>query len=332
MDTVRLGLIGFGAWTRSAYVPSLEALDNVQVISVAAPSDSSRQAAIDLLGPGVELFTDYRDLLDRSPVDAVAIALPGPLHAQALAAALDACKHILYEPPIAVDEAEAMHALETAACHPKVVRADLELRCLPVLDFLMTRLLPNELGEPFLAKVSLWCDWGLGGGDWLDEAEPQGFFPWLGCWYVDVLDRVFAVAPERVFVTGGYAANRTLMDHGWASFSYPSGAVGQFEFNMVAAEGQRTELTVVGTRGEAIIDLWSGACRWKSGVNQWHEAQVPCAQPVAGFSGMRESIAAFIESVRAEVPDDEALRVAERVHKTVFACARSEAQRQAIRL
>ena len=332
MEPVRLGLLGFGTWTRTAYLPSLEALDAARVVAVAARSESSRKAALEHLGPGIQLFADYRDLLADAPVDAVAIALPGPLHAQALAAALDAGKHVLYEPPIAVDEREALHALQAVACHPKVVRADLELRCLPVLDFLMSRLIPDEIGDPFLAKMSLWCDWGLGGGEWLDEAEPQGFFPWLGCWYVDVLDRVFAALPRLVSVTAGYAMNRTLLDHGWANLTYPSGAVGQFEINLVASEGQRTELCVVGTRGEAILDLGGGACRWKSGVNQWHEAHVPCAQPVAGFSGVRESIAAFVQAVQAGVPDVDAVRVAERVHRAVFACARSEADGATIQL
>ena len=106
-----------------------------------------------------------------------------------------------------------------------------------------------------MAKVRLWCDWGYGGGNWNEEVEEEGFFLWLGCWYLDVLDMVFQTEPTRATVVGGYAMNGKLMDHGWATLNYPDNRIGQVEFSLVAVEGTEITLTIDGTNGHIQADL-----------------------------------------------------------------------------
>lgn len=319
MDSIRLGIIGFGTWPREAYAPALIDMPGAQVAAVAARSEATRDLARGSFGAGLITHSDYTDLLADDSIDAVILALPGVLHAEALRAALQTDKHVLYEPPIALDRATAEELIAACAAHPRVVRADLELRCLPVMRFLLDKLASGDLGRPLMAKVRLWCDWGFGGCQWLDEAEHQGFFPWLGSWYLDVLDQVFPEDFLSVDLTGGYAMNRTLMDHLWASFRYPSG-VGQFEFNMTLPQGQEVTVHVAAERGEITADLWDGACRWRGEDGTWQETVVAPAQPVAGFSGMRESLSEFVASVRDGRPCTEDIEIMRRVHRALFAC------------
>jgi predicted dehydrogenase len=175
------------------------------------------------------------------------------------------------------------------------------------------------------ASVRLWCNWGYGGGRWKSNPAEEGFFPWLGCWYLDLLDCVFAAAPVRATVTGGYAANGRLMDHGWASLEYGVGRIGRFEFNLVAVGGLEVGLSVLGSRGEAQADLTEGRLRWRGPDNVWHEAAHPALQPACGFVGMRECLGGFIESVRRGLAAGGDVEVARRVHAAMLECAAAEA-------
>jgi len=51
------------------------------------------------------------------------------------------------------------------------------------------------------------------------------------------------------------------------------------------------------TEGELEADLWNGDCRWRRRHGPWESEELPCSQPIHGFAGTRESIAAFIDCV-----------------------------------
>jgi predicted dehydrogenase len=122
------------------------------------------------------------------------------------------------------------------------------------------------------------------------------------------------------------------MDHGCAVLSYPGGRIGQFEVNLLAPEGQEYSLTIVGERGEIRAELWTGDLRWLVAGTGWEQTTVPCTQPVAGFAGMRESIRAFIAAILKGHPVRADLDVTRRVHETMLACARAEAERALVTL
>jgi len=332
MNPLQIGLIGFGSWPQQAYAPILKGLDSVRVVAVAARSESTRALATETFGDAVQTYASWADLLASDAVEAVMLALPNPIHAEALLAVIEAGKHVFFEPPIGLGDAEVLRALDAAESASTIVQTDFELRHVPALGFVRGLFASGKLGRPLMAKMRLWCDWGLGGCEWLDEVESQGFFPWLGTWYLDVLDAIFDAPAVSAHVAAGYAMNRTLMDHGSATIQFEGGGLGEFELNMVAVDGQEVVVSVLGTAGEIVADLWSGDCRRRAKDGVWHEQNVPCSQPICGFSGMRESIVAFVDSVQTGapmVPDMQAIR---RVHELTLACARSEAEKREVML
>ncbi len=321
---IQVGLIGFGEWSRQAYAPVFNETSNVRVACVAAPSDATRALAVEAFGDGLRCHRDYREVLADGELDAVMLALPNALHAEALEAALDADKHIFFEPPVAMQRAVSDRLHERIAASARVVQVDLELRHLPVVSAVADLVRRRAFGEPLMAKVRLWCNWGHGGGPWLDDVQDQSFFLWLGCWYLDVLDCVFDSPPIRAQVTGGRAMNGRLMDHGWANLSYEGGGIGQFEFNLVATQDTRIELSVLGTAGEVEADLKSGAYRWRGREGDWQHAEAPASQPAHGFEGMRESIQCFFAAIVEEAPVRSGVDVCRRVHAAAFGCAEAE--------
>ena len=326
MNQINLGLIGLGRWAREAYFPILKELSTVNVTAVAARTEATRRFAKEKFGPDLEVYCDYHDLLGADDVEAVIIALPNELHAEAVEAAVNSNKHILFEPPIGLNEQEIRGGLAVISSATQVIQVNHELRYLPVMELVRDQVASGAIGDLLMAKIRLWCDWGHGGGEWLEEAEPQGFFLWLGCWYLDVLDYVFGDSPTKVSVTGGYAMNRGLLDHGWVTLGYPNGRIGEFEFSLVSVEGTQIGLAVAGTRGEIEADLIEGTTRWRQKDEPWQEDSRPCAQPIHGFVGMRESITDFISAIVDARPAHAGVQVCHRVHEAVMACTQAESE------
>ena len=181
MRAVNLGIIGLGHWVREAYVPILKEFPKANVIAVAARSDSSRAYAREEFGSDLVTYERYADLLADPAVEAVMIALPNAMHAEAVTAAVAAGKHIFFEPPLGLNHQEISSALQAMTASSQVIQIDHEVRYVPVLKTVRDKIEAGVLGDLHTARVRLWADWGYGGGPWLDEVEGQGFWLWLGC-------------------------------------------------------------------------------------------------------------------------------------------------------
>ena len=331
MRQVKLGLIGLGKWPREAYLPNLGKMAGAVVAAVAARSEQTREFARSHFGDGLTTHADYRDLLADPGVEAVMIAVPNPLHAEVVQAAARSGKHLFFEPPLGLNAQQVDATLAALEQTDAVVQADHEIRYTPVMAELQRRLADGLIGTPLMARVRLWTDWGFGGTDWGEDVETQGFFLWLGCWYLDMLDCVFPDAPVRVDVVGGRAANGKLMDHGWAILEYPGGRTGALEFNLVNCAGRDISLLVLGSEGEMHADAWDGILRLRTGP-QWREVSVPCEQPPHGFAGMYEAIAGFISAVAEGAPVPADLDVMRRVHDAALACRCAEMENRGVSL
>lgn len=319
-----VGIIGFGQWARQAYTPLLAEMSQVRVVAVSARSHTTRALAKQTFGAETETFEDYHDLLDDSTVEAVLIALPNSLHAPVLQATAVSNKHLFFEPPVAEDTETAVHVLDALAAGGGIVQADLELRYLPVMDDILGLLQSGTVGEPLMAKIRLWCNWGYSGGAWYDEVQGQSFFLWLGCWYLDVLDCIFKQSAIQASVVGGHHSNGTLMDAGWASLAYSGGEIGQFEFNLVIPQETVIELIAACRSGEIIADLQTGRWRWRGETGDWHLEHTPASTPAYGFVGMRESLRGFLDAIHTSGHPRADVDVMRRIQHAAQLCADAE--------
>ncbi len=319
-----IGIIGFGQWARQAYAPLLGEMPQVRVVAVSARSHTTRELAKQTFGTGTKTFEDYHDLLNDSTVDAVLIALPNSLHAPVLQATAASRKHLFFEPPVAENSETATHVLDALAASGGVVQADLELRYLPVMDAILACIQSGKVGEPLMAKIRLWCNWGYGGGEWYDEVQEQSFFLWLGCWYLDVLDCIFKQAAVGASVVGSRHSNGTLMDVGWGSLVYSNGGIGQLEFNLVIPQETTIELAVACRSGEIIADLQTGRWQWRGEAGDWHLEHTPASTPAYGFVGMRESLRGFFDTIHTGGRPRANVDVMRRVQHAARLCADAE--------
>lgn len=105
-----IGLVGCGHIARAVHLKILARLPGARVVALAEPDERSRVAALGEV-PGAREFRDYRDLLEDPTIEAVVIALPTGLHAEAAIAAFEAGKHVYLEKPLATDAADGRAVL-----------------------------------------------------------------------------------------------------------------------------------------------------------------------------------------------------------------------------
>jgi UDP-N-acetyl-2-amino-2-deoxyglucuronate dehydrogenase len=127
------GMIGLGNISRAHREGYHRAAQYVRVTGVC----DTQRARADAVGreTGADIYTDYRELLQRPDIDAVDIALPHSLHFEVASAAFAAGKHVYIEKPLAptADECDQLMQLASSnnlvlavAHHGRFVRAYLE--------------------------------------------------------------------------------------------------------------------------------------------------------------------------------------------------------------
>jgi predicted dehydrogenase len=100
--SVRLGVLGCGSIARAAHLRSLARIEGAAVVAV-ADSDAANLAAARPLAPKAHAMRNYADVLGLADLDAVVIALPPGLHADAAIMALQRGKHVYVEKPLATN-------------------------------------------------------------------------------------------------------------------------------------------------------------------------------------------------------------------------------------
>ncbi len=121
MNPLRIGVIGCGAIAQAMHLPHM--FDYPEDFQVVALADSHRPT-LDAVGERyrvAERSTDWRDIMARGDVDAVAL-LHGGSHYPTLVAALDAGKHVFVEKPITWSLTEAADAAERVRRSDRIVQ------------------------------------------------------------------------------------------------------------------------------------------------------------------------------------------------------------------
>jgi predicted dehydrogenase len=98
-DNVRIGVIGVGQIGKS-HLRNYDAIDAAEIVAVADINEAeARRVAVMHNIPNV--YTDFRELLQRDDIEAVDVALHNNLHMPMTVAALEAGKHVYCEKPMA---------------------------------------------------------------------------------------------------------------------------------------------------------------------------------------------------------------------------------------
>ncbi len=111
-NTVRIGVIGYGYWGPNI-VRNFHGIANCQVVSVCDKSPAALKRA-QRTYPGVQLTSDFTEVLRSPDIDAVAIVTPVWTHFDLAKAALENGKHVFVEKPFTATSQQAEELIELA--------------------------------------------------------------------------------------------------------------------------------------------------------------------------------------------------------------------------
>jgi predicted dehydrogenase len=151
LNKINLGLIGLGTMGK-VHLENCLRLQNANLIAV---SDTSLKALKMAKRLGVQkVYRDYNDLLRKSDLDAVIIALPQYLHLESFVAAAENHKHILIEKPLARNASEGALIVSAARRYNIKAMVGYPLRFCNSFRALRSRLSNGEIGEIQMAYAS----------------------------------------------------------------------------------------------------------------------------------------------------------------------------------
>lgn len=201
LDTVNLGVIGAGNFSRSVLLPALKRLDGITLKSIVSASGLSAHA----LGRKYrfeECATDYQQILKDPTIDAVMIVTRHNLHAPLVMDALQAGKDVFVEKPLCLSEdelekiTELHRSLETAS-KPSVLMVGFNRRFSPLI---------NKAKEFFAGHSSpLTIHYRINAGllpkdSWInDPVEGGGRIRGEVCHFADLIQYLVGADPVQVY-------------------------------------------------------------------------------------------------------------------------------------
>jgi predicted dehydrogenase len=239
--TVRIGVIGAGAWGRN-HVRTLMSLNDVE-LSVVCDVDAARRDAVARQYPGVHVTDSVGEALDRA--DAIVVATPAALHHTVARQAVERGLPVLVEKPFAlsVADAEAVAELATQRDVPIVVGHLLVFH--PALEMLAALVDRGELGDLFYLysqRVNL-------GQVRPDENALWSFGPHDASVALELVKEV----PTSVSAHGRSFLQPGIEDVVFMTMAFESGVIANVQMSWLDPHKVR-RLTVVGSQKMVVFD------------------------------------------------------------------------------
>jgi predicted dehydrogenase len=239
-DVVRVGVIGYGYWGPNI-VRNFQGIENAQLVSVCDMNAGALKRAARAY-PGLQLTTDFADILHSPEIDAVAIVTPVWTHFKLAKAALENGKHVFVEKPFTSTPAQAEELIELAE------RRNLKM----MVDH-------TFLFSGAVKKIREIVDAGtLGPLYYFDSTRVNlGLFQhdvsvvWdLAPHDLSIMDQIIAEKPEALVATGGNHLNGHA-DMAFITIYFPGKIVAHINVNWLSPVKVRT--TLIGGRDKMLV-------------------------------------------------------------------------------
>jgi predicted dehydrogenase len=136
---LRVAVIGLGGRGGSSHVPSLSKIKGVRIVALCDPDtamfakvknakDRKSGEALNLVSPDVKTFTDMREMLAMSDLDAVTIATPNHWHSLAGIWAMQAGKDVYVEKPVSHNVWEGRQLVAASKKFNRIVQCGTQIR------------------------------------------------------------------------------------------------------------------------------------------------------------------------------------------------------------
>lgn len=178
---LRVGILGCGA-LGLVHARRLSDLPRVQVVAVSDPNTAAMEQVIQSLPAeraAVPAFADYREMLDKTPMDIVCISSPNKWHVEQLLASLAHGCHVFCEKPLSMVPDEVSQVVEATKASGRVVAIAYQSRYRADSRILRRALQSGKWGKVTSVSVFACEDWVTPNrGTWRHDPArcPGGYF------------------------------------------------------------------------------------------------------------------------------------------------------------
>lgn len=252
MPRVRWGILSTANIGMSKVTPAIQAASNSEVVAIASRNAERAAAAAQELGIPYA-YGSYEELLAAENVDAVYIPLPNDMHAEWVAKAALAGKHVLCEKPLAMSEAEAAEMVRVCDIAGVKLQEAFMYRHHPTWVKVVDLVRSGEIGE--LVAVQSWFSYynddptnirnhvRHGGGAVMD----------IGCYNINLSRLLFDAEPINVRSIVHRDVGMGIDTLASAILEFPGGGQSAFTCSIRSAGYQRVH--VFGRQGRIEIEI-----------------------------------------------------------------------------
>lgn len=267
MAGIRIGVIGAGTLgTRHCRV--YHSMPDTQLCAICDINIENAEKAAARLEPEISFYSDYKEMLSKENLDAVAVAVPDANHREPVVAALEAGCHVLVEKPLATTLKDCDEMIEASINNDRILMTNFSQRWMPEYYITKQRIQSGEIGTIAMAymrrndSIEIMRKW-----PWLAQSSPAAFLSShdidLVRWYSESKAiSVFAKAYKRVLPQQGYNTYDLIQ----ALVEFENGAFATFESGFILPA---TNPSLTNTFSEIVCEKGYVHINWDSGQMQY---------------------------------------------------------------
>lgn len=343
---VRFAVIGCGSIARHRHLKELAVNQDAQIVAVC---DIVKQRAEEMAKQYAvpKVYTDWRDAVKDSGVDAVVVALPNYLHAPVTIAALQAGKHVLCEKPMATSAREAEEMIAAAKASGKYLMIGHNQRLMPPHVKAKEILDSGRLGRVLTFRTTFghggpegWCvDKSV--NTWFFRKQ-EAFVGAMGDLGVHKADLIRWLLGEEIVEVGAFVTTRDkryangelidVDDNATCIFRSASGIIGNMVASWTYRGGEDNGTILYCEKGVISIGYdprFQVTVKLRNGAEECYNVGAISTNEKQVGSGVSE---AFVKSILSKTPPEISGEEGYKALKIVLACLESAAKRQIVQV
>jgi myo-inositol 2-dehydrogenase/D-chiro-inositol 1-dehydrogenase len=263
MDTVRVGLVGYGRFGK-VHATAISSVPDAELSCVCV---SSKERAEELKKSlSVDVYSDYTEFLEKGKMDLVDIVSPNYLHANQAIKAMQSGRDILLEKPIAISMDEAIQIVEEQKRSSRAVHVGLEGRYAPFMKAFKTCLEDGTLANPAFAKIESWrFPFRIGAGGWRYDGARVGhqlleeaihFFD-AAVWFFGMPETVWGFTDSpKTWDQGTFATAVAVLEYPRLKVMVLDSLAGMGEHLMITVTGEGAIIGMTESKSDGSSSAW----------------------------------------------------------------------------
>ncbi|MFH1194607.1 MAG: Gfo/Idh/MocA family oxidoreductase [bacterium] len=256
MENVRIGIVGLGGIAQLVHIPILSKIPVVTIVAASETNKEKLRTVSDKFGIK-NRYTNYREMLEMTELDAVIIATPTDTHKEIAIECIKAGKDIFIEKPAARSYEEVKDIYDISRKHSVKVLVGMNARFRPDAMLLKSLITSNELGELYYIRCG-WTKKMSSSQKWfMSKAKSGGgVIIDLGIVMLDLACWLFDHPPVKTISVQSYAhAAKGVEDSAIGMIRLKNSCVLNFEFSWsLRAECESFYLSAFCKEGTALLN------------------------------------------------------------------------------